>query len=84
MALIPSMEPVVEKAQQLPQEAWFLTGVTAPSLRQSTAAGALTSLWLKAPGVCWLQQELKGQPQYRECEVEQAVQQRSHQTRILV
>jgi hypothetical protein len=32
------MAPVVEKAQQLPQPPWSLTGVTAPLARQSMAS----------------------------------------------
>ena len=36
----PSSEPVVEKAQQLPQRPWFFTGVTAPAVTQSTASGS--------------------------------------------
>jgi hypothetical protein len=31
----PSTEPVVENDQQLPHWPWFLTGVTAPDVRQS-------------------------------------------------
>ena len=36
----PSVEPVVENDQQLPHWPWFLTGVTAPLARQSTAASS--------------------------------------------
>lgn len=42
MALIPSTEPVVEKAQQAPHYPWFLIGVTAFSSLQSTEAGSPT------------------------------------------
>jgi len=34
----PSVEPVVEKAQQEPHWPWFFTGVTAPLATQSTEA----------------------------------------------
>ena len=34
-----SMAPVAEKAQQLPQPPWFLTGVTAPFCSQSIEPG---------------------------------------------
>lgn len=48
MALIPSMEPVVLKAQQEPHAPWFLTGVTAPSALQSFEDGIpATSAYLK-------------------------------------
>ena len=40
MALMPSTAPMAEKAQQLPHMPWFFTPVTAPCLRQSTAAGS--------------------------------------------
>merc|ERR1712187_276180 len=43
----PSVEPVVEKAQQLPHWPWFFTGVTAPLVVQSTEA-AVTSV-----STCW-------------------------------
>ena len=36
--------PVVEKAQQDPQKAWFLTGVTAPFSTQFTLFAGLTFL----------------------------------------
>jgi hypothetical protein len=35
------MSATVEKAQQLPQPPWFLTGVTAPLVRQSTLSSAV-------------------------------------------
>lgn len=41
MAHCPSMFPVVEKAQHEPQDPWFLTGVTAPLVRQSNESGIL-------------------------------------------
>jgi len=42
--LHPSSDPVVENAQHEPHCPWFLTGVTAPAVTQSTDAGkALTS-----------------------------------------
>jgi len=39
MKLIPSNDPVVEKAQHEPHWPWFLIGVTAPAVTQSTEAG---------------------------------------------
>merc|ERR1712048_202766 len=44
MKVAPSMEPVVENAQQEPHWPWFLTGVTAPLDTQSTEAAGSTSL----------------------------------------
>jgi len=43
MKLSPSIEPVVEKAQQDPQLPWFLTGVTAPAVTQLTDVAKLES-----------------------------------------
>ena len=45
--LIPSTLPVVEKAQQEPQNAWFLTPVTAPLSTQLIVSGATVLAWLK-------------------------------------
>jgi hypothetical protein len=39
--LAPSSDPVVEKAQHDPHCPWFLMGVTAPLVDQSTASGKL-------------------------------------------
>lgn len=39
MKLMPSTEPVVEKAQHEPHWPWSLMGVTAPAADQSTDAG---------------------------------------------
>merc|ERR1719253_625642 len=40
MKLAPSVEPVVENDQHEPHWPWFLTGVTAPLVRQSTESAA--------------------------------------------
>ena len=42
MKYAPSVEPVVEKAQQEPHWPWFLTAVTAPFLVQSIWSGRST------------------------------------------
>ena len=42
---------MVENAQQLPQNSWFLTPVTAPFSTQLTASGATVLPWEKGPGV---------------------------------
>ena len=44
MALMPSTAPTALKAQQEPHICWFFTPVTAPALRQSTAAGRSPTL----------------------------------------
>lgn len=43
IALMPSTAPMAEKAQQEPHMPWFLTSLTAPSSRQSTAEGRLSA-----------------------------------------
>ena len=43
---MPSVEPVVKKAQHEPHWPWFLTGVTAPPLFQSPDTGGFEAfLW---------------------------------------
>uniref|UniRef100_A0ACD5WN40 Uncharacterized protein n=1 Tax=Avena sativa TaxID=4498 RepID=A0ACD5WN40_AVESA len=46
MALMPSTDTTVEKAQQLPHLPWSLTPVTAPFCRQSTDCGRSSALTL--------------------------------------
>jgi len=46
------MVAVVAKAQQDPQLAWFLTGATQPSLRQSTYSGNVRSFFYSV-GFAW-------------------------------
>jgi len=49
---MPSMAPVVLKAQQEPQEPWFFTGVTTPSSLQSLEDGIpVTPAYLKGVAV---------------------------------
>jgi len=61
MAYAPSVEPVVENAQQLPHLSWFLMEVTAPFATQSTESGTVvlpSNLWtlsaLPIAGRAWL------------------------------
>merc|ERR1719367_1858806 len=50
MATAPSVEPVVEKAQHEPHDAWFFTGVTAFLVRQSTPS-AFSLIFLSLSGL---------------------------------
>ena len=53
IANAPSADPTVEKAQHEPQVPWFLTGVTAFLVRQSTGAGSVTlSVTVRRDGSC--------------------------------